>query len=52
MGPHQFSTARRRPWLSGPGSAAGLSEGSVRAVVGLASAVALWVSAYHVAVRG
>ncbi|MEU0298995.1 hypothetical protein ABZ252_05930 [Streptomyces sp. NPDC006175] len=32
--------------------AAGLSDGSVRAVVGLASAATLWVSAYHVAVRG
>ncbi|MFE4692490.1 hypothetical protein ACFRH6_20850 [Streptomyces sp. NPDC056749] len=32
--------------------AAGLSDESVRAVVGLASAVTLWASAYHVAVRG
>ncbi|MEU9063541.1 hypothetical protein AB0D13_32935 [Streptomyces sp. NPDC048430] len=32
--------------------AAGLSDGSVRAVVGLGSAVTLWASAYHVAVRG
>ncbi|MFC8591223.1 hypothetical protein [Streptomyces atroolivaceus] len=32
--------------------AAGLPDGSVRAVVGLASAVTLWASAYHVAVRG
>ncbi|MFJ8749527.1 hypothetical protein ACIREO_09345 [Streptomyces sp. NPDC102441] len=32
--------------------AAGLSDGSVRAAVGLASAVTLWASAYHVAVRG
>ena len=32
--------------------AAGLSDESVRAVVGLGSAVALWVSAYHVAVKG
>jgi hypothetical protein len=32
--------------------AAGLSSESVRAVVGLASAVTLWASAYHVAVRG
>ncbi|MFI2777978.1 DUF7010 family protein [Streptomyces sp. ALB3] len=32
--------------------AAGLSDGSVRAVVGLASAVTLWASACHVAVRG
>lgn len=32
--------------------AAGLSDGGVRAVVGLASAVTLWASAYHVAVKG
>ncbi|MEW1691080.1 hypothetical protein ACIQOF_37640 [Streptomyces sp. NPDC091265] len=32
--------------------AAGLSSESVRAVVGLGSAVTLWASAYHVAVRG
>ncbi|MFJ6849161.1 hypothetical protein ACIQM3_01280 [Streptomyces sp. NPDC091271] len=32
--------------------AAGLSDGGVRAVVGLGSAVTLWASAYHVAVRG
>ncbi|MDX3063686.1 MULTISPECIES: DUF7010 family protein [Streptomyces] len=32
--------------------AAGLSDESVRAVVGLASAVTLWGSAYHVAVKG
>ncbi|MFJ8976211.1 hypothetical protein [Streptomyces sp. NPDC102282] len=32
--------------------AAGLSDGSVRAVVGLASAVTLWASACHVAVKG
>ncbi|MFF3258900.1 hypothetical protein ACFYWO_06945 [Streptomyces sp. NPDC002932] len=32
--------------------AAGLSGESVRAVVGLGSAVVLWVSAYHVAVKG
>ncbi|MFC9946947.1 hypothetical protein [Streptomyces pratensis] len=32
--------------------AAGLSDDSVRAVVGLASAVTLWASAYHVAVKG
>ncbi|MEU8700832.1 hypothetical protein AB0C61_24825 [Streptomyces sp. NPDC048680] len=32
--------------------AAGLSAEGVRAVVGLASAVVLWVSAYHVAVKG
>lgn len=32
--------------------AAGLSSESVRAVVGLGSAVVLWVSAYHVAVKG
>ncbi|MFE9725493.1 hypothetical protein ACFYQ5_18300 [Streptomyces sp. NPDC005794] len=32
--------------------AAGLPDGSVRAVVGLASAVTLWASAYHVAVKG
>ncbi|MFB4422773.1 hypothetical protein C5F59_016955 [Streptomyces sp. QL37] len=32
--------------------AAGLSDGSVRAVVGLGSAVTLWASAYHVAVKG
>jgi len=32
--------------------AAGLSDESVRAVVGLGSAVTLWASAYHVAVRG
>ncbi|MFD3610348.1 hypothetical protein ACFWXA_20125 [Streptomyces atroolivaceus] len=32
--------------------AAGLPDGSVRAVVGLASAVTLWASACHVAVRG
>ncbi|MFB8119420.1 hypothetical protein ACFQ6U_10970 [Streptomyces sp. NPDC056465] len=32
--------------------AAGLADGSVRAVVGLASAVTLWASAYHVAVKG
>ncbi|MFD6277746.1 hypothetical protein ACFWFI_19560 [Streptomyces sp. NPDC060209] len=32
--------------------AAGLSAESVRAVVGLGSAVALWASAYHVAVKG
>ncbi|MFJ4838149.1 hypothetical protein [Streptomyces sp. NPDC088746] len=32
--------------------AAGLSDGSVRAVVGLGSAVTLWASAYHLAVRG
>ncbi|MEV5160710.1 hypothetical protein [Streptomyces sp. NPDC053728] len=32
--------------------AAGLSDEAVRAVVGPAAAVALWASAYHVAVRG
>ncbi|MFJ2090242.1 DUF7010 family protein [Streptomyces sp. NPDC087901] len=32
--------------------ATGLSDESVRAVVGLASAVVLWASAYHVAVKG
>ncbi|MDF6019585.1 hypothetical protein [Streptomyces sp. JH34] len=32
--------------------AAGLSDEGVRAVVGLASAVTLWASAYHVAVKG
>lgn len=32
--------------------AAGLSDGTVRAVVGLASAATLWASAYHVAVKG
>ncbi|MFG2600616.1 hypothetical protein [Streptomyces sp. NPDC048462] len=32
--------------------AAGLSSESVRAVVGLGSAAVLWVSAYHVAVKG
>ncbi|MDQ0794751.1 hypothetical protein QFZ58_003239 [Streptomyces sp. B1I3] len=32
--------------------AAGLSGEGVRAVVGLASAVTLWASAYHVAVKG
>ncbi|WP_329420345.1 hypothetical protein OG810_15075 [Streptomyces sp. NBC_01693] len=32
--------------------AAGLSDGGVRAVAGLASAVTLWASAYHVAVKG
>ncbi|AGJ56519.1 hypothetical protein AB0K64_08260 [Streptomyces sp. NPDC053741] len=32
--------------------AAGFSDESVRAVVGLASAVTLWASAYHVAVKG
>ncbi|MER5551080.1 hypothetical protein ABT001_05225 [Streptomyces sp. NPDC002793] len=32
--------------------AVGLSDGSVRAVVGLASAVTLWATAYHVAVKG
>lgn len=32
--------------------AAGLSGEGVRAVVGLGSAVALWASAYHVAVKG
>ncbi|MFD5038356.1 hypothetical protein ACFWNI_14830 [Streptomyces sp. NPDC058377] len=32
--------------------AAGLTDGGVRAVVGLASAVTLWASAYHVAVKG
>ncbi|MFD9501285.1 hypothetical protein [Streptomyces sp. NPDC060035] len=32
--------------------AAGLSDGSVRAVVGLAAAATLWASAYHVAVKG
>ncbi|MFG3141957.1 hypothetical protein ACGFZA_37775 [Streptomyces sp. NPDC048211] len=32
--------------------AAGLTDESVRAVVGLASAAVLWASAYHVAVKG
>ncbi|MFJ8882830.1 hypothetical protein ACIRJR_05395 [Streptomyces sp. NPDC102402] len=32
--------------------AGGLSDEGVRAVVGLASALTLWASAYHVAVRG
>lgn len=32
--------------------AAGLSDESVRAAVGLGSAAVLWVSAYHVAVKG
>ncbi|GAB2956862.1 hypothetical protein GCM10023080_015290 [Streptomyces pseudoechinosporeus] len=32
--------------------AAGLSDESVRVVVGLGSAVGLWASAYHLAVRG
>ncbi|MFF4243795.1 hypothetical protein ACFYY2_04900 [Streptomyces sp. NPDC001822] len=33
-------------------AAAGLPDGGVQAVVGLAAAATLWASAYHVAVRG
>ncbi|MFF5895422.1 hypothetical protein ACFY8O_05770 [Streptomyces argenteolus] len=33
-------------------AAAGVPDGSVRAVVGCAAALTLWTSAYHVAVRG
>ncbi|WP_327115997.1 hypothetical protein OG206_14390 [Streptomyces sp. NBC_01341] len=33
-------------------AAAGLPDGGVRAVGGLAAAATLWASAYHVAVRG